>query len=55
MSQNYELIDKIDVKKEQIISTLQEILSKIFKDVPNFPELIDFQRKGGKDEEVERD
>lgn len=52
MSQSYELIEKIDVKKEQIILTFQEILKKIFKDVPEFPELMDFENKGQSEEEI---
>lgn len=40
VSQFYEFIDKIDIKKEQIIIKFEEILSMVFKDVQvNFIEL----------------
>jgi len=34
MASNYLFIDKIEIKKEEILTKLKEIVSKLFKDVP---------------------
>ena len=40
-SQKYQFINKIEIEKQEILTKLKEICSKVFKDIPfSFPELV---------------